>query len=479
MQIRRFEAKNMTAALNRIKEELGPEAVILSARSLRKGRGLFGSLKYAGVEVMAAVDPQFPAPPKALSSAGMTGYARYEKNGRPAAPGTRGPERPPVGEEGFRNYMRRQTRQRKKTAAGSGNGKLAALYQQLRSQDLERGIASELIEQVKLAAAAPGAAADGGLKSQLTAALEQIGVLQDPVPADDAMDGIHVLVGTCGVGKTTTIAKLAARQAIRKNRSVGLITMDNYGIAALEQLSAYARIIGIPLETAANRAELKLALKKLKSKDLILIDTPGISPGSSEPIMALKQCFAKLPQIQIHLTLSAGTRKKDLATISAAFEPLCIQWLLFTKLDETSSFGNIINALVRTGLPLSYLSEGRQVPDDLRSGSAKVMAELLLGAEGEAILNSGHAHDSGQIGAAERDAGKAGNERIVANKNSDVYHLSGCKWARRIKPGNMIEFSDPAEAEGRHFLPCRSCNPDRTGGGSAERRDPMQLTNYC
>jgi flagellar biosynthesis protein FlhF len=477
MQIRRFEAKNMTAALHRIKEELGPEAVILSARSLRKGRGLLGSLKYAGVEVTAAVDTQLPVPRKAaVPLSGATGYGIYKKNEHAFA---RNSDDFAAGEAGGRNSSRRQVRQRKKTAVGSGNKKLSILYQQLRSQDVARSIVSDLVEEVKLTPAASGALAEGDMKSFLITALEQIGVSRTSKRSDDPIGGIHALVGTCGVGKTTTIAKLAAWQAIRENRSVGLITMDNYGISALEQLGAYARIIGIPMETAVDRTELKLALKKLKGRDIILIDTPGISPGNSERIQELKRCFAKLADIQTHLVISAATRKKDILSITGVFKQLSIRWLLFTKLDETSSIGNIVNSLVHTDLPLSYLSQGRQVPDDLQRASAEVLAELLLGPDACASPASQQVFDSSAAASPVLEKETAAFDRIVANRNSDVYHLSSCKWARRIKPSNMIEFSDPQEAESRHFLPCRSCNPDRPDSGGGERRENVKLTNYC
>ena len=483
MQIRRFEAKNMTAALHRIKEELGPEAVILSARSLRKGRGILGSLKYDGVEVTAAADTRAPVVRQAAVSLngvnGVSGYGRYKKNAHAFERNRPNSDDFADGEAGGRTPARRPARQRGKIEISAGNKRLSALYQLLRSQDVARSIVSELVEEVKLTPAASEALAHGDMKAFLVTALEQMGVSGSSKQNDEPIGRIHALVGTCGVGKTTTIAKLAAWQAIRENRSVGLITMDNYGISALEQLGAYARIIGIPLETAVNRTELKMALKKLKDRDIILIDTPGLSPGNSERIQELKRCFAKLTGIQTHLVISAATRKKDILSIAAVFKQLSVRWLLFTKLDETSSIGNIVNSLVHTDLPLSYLSQGQQVPDDLQHASAEILAELLIGPDGCASSAFGQTLDSSVAASPVIDRVTPDFERIVANRNSDVYHLSGCKWARRIKPSNMIEFSDPQEAESRHFLPCRGCNPDRAGSGGDARREPVKLTNYC
>jgi flagellar biosynthesis protein FlhF len=270
------------------------------------------------------------------------------------------------------------------------------------------------------------------------------------------------LIGATGVGKTTTIAKLAARQANRRGKQVAVITIDNYGIAANEQLKSYTRIIGIPLETAVNPAELNQAIKKHKQKDLIFIDTPGINPNNQTQIRELESYFAKLPDLQKHLVVSVATKEKDLRKILQAFQEVGVQRLLFSKVDESKTYGNMLNALIRSNIPLSFLSCGRRVPDDIEAGSIQKLVDLIFRVktlDRNAPTESSKLKDSRP---SEVQASNGMRTYFVANKNSDIYHQTDCKWSDKIKPENIIQFASNREAEARNFLPCRSCNPDRS-----------------
>ena len=159
--------------------------------------------------------------------------------------------------------------------------------------------------------------------------------------------------------------------------------------------------------------------------------------------------------------MSATTKEKDCVTISEAFKDLGVHQILFTKIDESSIFGNIVNVLIRTNLPLSFLCTGRKVPDDIEAGTVQRLIDLLFNPPGH--------HANGQVGAAASNKARSlkpedkSAEQIgfVANKNSDVYHLTDCKWVKKIKPDNIIKFSGAQEAEKQNFVPCRGCNPDR------------------
>ena len=145
----------------------------------------------------------------------------------------------------------------------------------------------------------------GNIKSHVGSLLEEMGVVVASSPFDNARPTIMAFVGTTGVGKTTTLAKLAARQVSRGKKSVGLITLDNYSIAANHQLEMYAQIIGVPLETAANAGDLKKAVKRLKDKEIILIDTPGINPKDPVQIQELKSSLAGVSSLKTQLIMSA------------------------------------------------------------------------------------------------------------------------------------------------------------------------------
>jgi len=463
MQIKRFEAKNMTTALRIIQDELGPDAVILSARSLRKGKGLLGSIKYAGVEVTAAIDPAHPAAHHRVSTGSGNGYADSAGRRGLVASHTKTPERAVSADRTTADTTSgRRSGYTKKSVSGTPQLKaLSSLYQQLLAQEVDRGIASQLIEEIKSVPAAEELLAKGEMTPQLISILEDMGVSFEPIRLANGKPKVLTLIGPTGAGKTTTIAKLAADQAARQRRSVALITLDNYGIAAFEHLNTYAQVLGIPLKAALNGAELKQVIKKFKDKELILIDTPGINPKIRHELETLKNYFDCAGAVEFHLVVSAATKEKDLIASVENLVEFPVHRLLFTKIDESTSFGSILNILIRTRLPLSYFARGRQVPDDIAEASFQGLIDL--------ILPTGVSQGNPAIVSPEPLRSEAANQHdavmntsaFVANRNSDLYHCPDCSWARKIKPINIIEFASAQEAETKNFLPCRSCNPDR------------------
>ncbi|MGD8715473.1 MAG: flagellar biosynthesis protein FlhF, partial [Desulfobacterales bacterium] len=311
MQIKRFEAKNMTTALRLVKHELGEDAVILSARSIRKGKGFLGSVKYAGVEVTAAIDTK-PSPSRNWAARERHGSLSNYNTPDVVVAKSDLNQNGLVSQRGAPESLLRQTRHvaRKKVDAHGRNKALAALYQQLLLQEVDRGLASELVENIKQIPASEELITIDKMMVHIISILEDIGVAVDTKPVHARNPSVKVFIGTSGVGKTTTIAKLAARYANRKQRRVALITIDNYGIAAFEKLNVYSKIIGIPLKAARNRSELGQALKDFKDRDIVLIDTPGINQNDRDQIAELKNYFEKLSDIEIHLVLSTPTKER-------------------------------------------------------------------------------------------------------------------------------------------------------------------------
>jgi flagellar biosynthesis protein FlhF len=479
MQIKRYEAKNMTAALRMIKGELGPEAVILAARSIRKGKGLFGSLKYAGVEVTAAIDTQLQSAPNETAADEKAG--RDISQNIPAADYPASHQRQdalPAYPSPSRNYQSSRPHQHR--VESRTNRAISSLYQQIRAQEVDRGIASELIDEVKRIPDIADLLVNGDLKPHLASILEEMGVWSIRDAVGQTKQNIVALLGATGVGKTTTLAKLAAIQTNRHKKRVALITIDNYGIAANEQLRKYARIIGLPLETALNAAELNRAIKKNSHADIILIDTPGIEPGNQNQILEIKGLLDKIPQLQTHLVMSAATKENDLIALVEALKRIGEQRLVFTKIDESSTFGNLVNVLIRSGLPLSFISCGRKVPDDIEAGSVRKLVDLMFNYKDAGRSNLTDASDINVKKTSETYEPKNKPANFVANKNSDVYHCTDCKWSARIKSDNIIRFNSTGEAEAQNFLPCRSCRPDRrqqgqTGDLTTSR---LNLSNY-
>ena len=189
---------------------------------------------------------------------------------------------------------------------------------------------------------------------------------------------IMAIVGPTGVGKTTTIAKLAAMHALNRGASVAMITTDNFRVGAIEQLKTYAKIMDIPLEVAATSQELAKTLARHADKDLILIDTAGRSPKDAERLAELKGYLECHPGIETYLCMSATTRARELDEIIATFGVLPITRFLFTKLDESESYGCIVNMHLKHKLPLSYFTTGQKVPEDIEVATARKLAALVV-----------------------------------------------------------------------------------------------------
>jgi len=193
---------------------------------------------------------------------------------------------------------------------------------------------------------------------------------------------ILMFIGPTGVGKTTTIAKLAARYAYKmsKRYKVGIITLDTYRIGAVEQLMSYAKIMRLPIETVIDPTDFEEALNSLKHNDYILIDTVGSSQHDKEKIEKLSN-FLKVntfSEINVNLVLSAVTKYEDLIDIYKNFSIFPIDTLIFTKLDETKTYGNVFSFLLDVKKPVSYFSIGQEVPDDLIEASAEYLLKGIL-----------------------------------------------------------------------------------------------------
>lgn len=187
------------------------------------------------------------------------------------------------------------------------------------------------------------------------------------------------LVGPTGVGKTTTLAKLAARFALEEGVSVALITADTYRIAAVDQLKTYADILNVPIEVVYTPQELALALAKHADKSLVLIDTAGRSQRNAEQMAELEDLLAVDDAIESYLVLSCTTRCLDAADIAARFSRCADERVIFTKLDESASLGLLLNLLHQfPRLKLSYLTTGQNVPDDIELVDAQKLAQQLL-----------------------------------------------------------------------------------------------------
>lgn len=192
------------------------------------------------------------------------------------------------------------------------------------------------------------------------------------------------MVGPTGVGKTTTIAKLAANMSFLEGKEVALITLDTYRVSAAQQLRTFADIIGIPISVVFNPQDLGEAIKQYQKKDIIFVDTAGRSPYKDEHMGELQDFIEAANPDETILVLSVTTDSRDLINIYQQFNLIGVDKIIFTKLDESCNYGRILNTIYHIRKPIAYLTTGQNVPDDIEVPDTLELARTLL-REGGAI----------------------------------------------------------------------------------------------
>ena len=199
-----------------------------------------------------------------------------------------------------------------------------------------------------------------------------------PTVLDGPAPRIIAMIGPTGVGKTTTIAKLAAQFKLRQSRSVGLITIDTYRIGAVDQLRTYAEIIDVPLKVVLTAKELQRAVGEFSDLDFILIDTAGRSQRDVLKMNELRQFLNAVKPHETHLVISSTCGHRNVESVLEQFSAFDIDRIVLTKLDEAVGFGIILTVLQRTKQKLSYVTVGQDVPDDIEAGEPRKLAELIV-----------------------------------------------------------------------------------------------------
>jgi flagellar biosynthesis protein FlhF len=258
------------------------------------------------------------------------------------------------------------------------------MYLKLVAQDVSQELADEIIASVRAEVGEESLDDEEAIRA---AALRHLTALMPaaemtaPLRIVDNRPHTIALVGPTGVGKTTTVAKLAAAFKLRQHRRVGLITADTYRIAAVDQLRTYADIIGLPLHVATTPADMSEAIQKLRDVDVILIDTAGRSQNDHLRLGELREMIGAALAHEVHLVLSSTASEKAMLKEAEAFSQVGIDKVVLTKLDEAVSFGVLINVMQRVGKQLSFVTTGQEVPDHLEPGRPQRLAELVLGGD--------------------------------------------------------------------------------------------------
>ena len=456
MQIKRFEAKNMTDALRQIKRALGPEAVILSAKDLRRENRLLGISRKIGVEVTAAVDEDYPG----ISLDRNLGAKRLsDGEGAPVA----------INGTASKHAHQEITHQRDDIVRLKALAARAVKHYQTHDT-ARRPSANEDVpghERVDKEPRPSHQTTDLSMGRYLA----KNGLAVGTVRLNQTSPTLVSLVGNAGVGKTVTLAKLAASFTYTQKQSVGLLSLDRHRIGGHEQLQCYADSMQLPLALPQTENDMPQAMERLQHCRIILIDTPAVHPHDNQRMMGLQAHFKRLGDVQPLLVVSAENREDDLNAIFHRYAVLKPVGTIITKTDLTSSYTDLVNFLCRHGLAVYYYSAGPRVPFDLKQATIENLTARFLPEEGSALdgLKSGYTTKVG-VGLDEQDEQLSGI--YLANKNSDIFHRPECKWIRLINQDNIVEFGSFAEALNHRFKPCRYCNPQHlsiTGILSRER----------
>lgn len=404
MRIKKYTASSMKEALLQIRQDLGEDAMILKTRKLP--RKIFSLGDKATIEVTAAIDEnaskqQTPFPPLKLSDTGI--YTRPKPQKKPS-PDRPAPEMPPPAvpdreikktapathvstmTDRFQFLELREDIHDMKAllasilatgetaAAGGFAGPWAVLYKRLIDSEIRQETAEDLIRRLKSTTDAP----DKNINKKFISVLSESFPVAGPLPQKENGPLIVAFVGPTGAGKTTTIAKLAAYYSLNKNSIVSIITADTYRIAAIEQIRAFTEIIDIGLQVIFSPKEAYNAIESCGNDNIVFIDTAGRSQRNAEHMRELEEFLDALKPDEIHLVLSATTKDSDLKDTIKRYRDLRTNRLLFTKLDETARLGNVFNIVSKGGIPVSYLTSGQSVPDDIELAQPGRFVQRLL-----------------------------------------------------------------------------------------------------
>ncbi|MEI7815835.1 MAG: flagellar biosynthesis protein FlhF [Desulfuromonadales bacterium] len=439
MLVKTFQAASMPEALRMVKAELGPEAMILSTKKEATG-GFLGLFSKQVYRVTAAIDPvRKQAPPTAapvvyrepaprertareeMESSMLAPLARElkdlrdkvealtrrEEDVRAEAKAADGLEDTDLPESGInlKNIPRSDLEEIKKlllatlakshegdakdvqwptitdetAQKGQSGADLLPDNSPLARELAASGVSTELIRKiVDTLDALPIQSGNQSVKGRLSETLGRLIKFAGTLKLKKNSPRIIALVGPTGVGKTTTTAKLAAMYALNRGNKVALITMDIFRVGAVEQLKTYSRIMGIPLEVASTPKELEKAVEKHSACDLIFIDTAGRSHKDKEKLDEMKNFLEHKIPMEVYLCLSATTKDRELEEILNRFRIFQVSKVVFTKIDECESFGNMVNLLMKDNLQIAYFTTGQRVPEDIEVATPAKLADMIF-----------------------------------------------------------------------------------------------------
>ncbi len=427
MQVKVFEAKDMASGLKMVKEALGPDALILSTRTIRNGK--FGMMGKPMMEITAAIDntwqdpreqpvngrgrglppsrPQRPEPQRDISYEEIWAQDHPTRPERPTHPTAPYQQQPPANQEiqnelaELRNIVKglsnritgidssalRKPYVEPEFVASGGTAALDPVISFLTGYGINPETAQVVARFTRDTIDKSNNLDRTDLTTIFKAAIARLFTTEKLLDQRFTRQRRLSLIGPTGVGKTTTLAKIAACYLSQFGGKIGLITIDTYRIAAVEQIKVYGEIMRLPVEVVIKPEELVHALDKFHDFDLVLIDTAGRSPRNAIDLQELAAFLRPDLGIENNLLLSATTRERELEETIKRFSILPINTFIFSKIDECDQLGVLLNIHYKNDTPISFLTNGQRVPEDLIMPSPATIADLIM--NDHRVLNNG------------------------------------------------------------------------------------------
>jgi flagellar biosynthesis protein FlhF len=398
MRIKKFEGETLQDALAKVKRDFGPEAVILQTKKFKKG-GVFGLFGSQRTEVTAGIDINVERNVKSQPQTVRQAANSQQRVMNPVYGGGT--------MDNFDTYrhvedisLKNETLLRelnegkilfnssfrpvKDLSAGPAAGVslkngMGRLQKMLSDNGVEDNLIYRTLQNLNSQLSETQINNKAFVDQYLYDYIAEMIQVSGPLKVQKGTTKVIAFIGPTGVGKTTTIAKLAAKYALIEGRTAVMVSADTYRIGADIQLKKYGEIMGIPVEIVLTPADFKKVINKHIDKDLIFFDTAGRSPRNRQHLVELKEFLDVYSPMETHLVMSAVTKYFDALSIINNFGLVPIHRILFTKLDETKNYGVLLNLSVSSGgIPISYLTVGQNVPDDIEVADPKVISRLVI-----------------------------------------------------------------------------------------------------
>lgn len=397
MKVKRYVGETAQEAMQKVKSDLGRDAIILNTRKIRR-KGIAGFFSKPLIEVVATIDSDISSSAKQPVTYNRSGAAEMpaqsfksefnahleQKKSEPKDNGksqVQNEEKEKI-QQDFMELKAMLSKVYDAVKIDYENTKLSDIVKKylktLENSEVDKVIVNDVKEKIMETLDGEKQQSDTIVRNTIYSILSKY--MKEPEPFSFTKGKkVVIFIGPTGVGKTTTLAKLAANMVLTEKKKVGLITSDTYRIAAVEQLKTYSEIIGVPLSIIYTPGEILNAIEGYADKDLVLVDTAGRSHKDKYQLMELKTLIKSSIDYEVYLVISATTKFSDCIEIIKNYSFLEDYKLLFTKLDETSSFGAILNVAYITKKPISYITTGQSVPDDIEIADNGKIINCLLG----------------------------------------------------------------------------------------------------